>query len=386
MSRRYASRSLMLDNKEGMPLVATHVGALPRPQWYDFNFHGQDVKKALMYEYARAQYDDALKAILKDQELAGMDIVSDGGLRYDQIAGGGWSHDIVDRLGGITWTDQITSRRTEFPVLSSYHEEILARQRYPNVTEKLDRGTINLAELFRLTQSKTPKPVKFSLPDAVVTRRLLVNGYYKDETELFFDLTRVYNMALRELSAAGCKIIQLDTPLHPLYRMGDKPSTEDWRILVEGFNKEIEGVDAQIWMHLCWGRAAGQVGALAGKVSDIAAAFPHIAECKSHVIQLESASTMGKNLDNELSQWKEYCPDRDVVVGVVNHRTTAVESIATGTEIIKKALKYVPPEKLGVGSDCGLILLPRLVAQFKLKAISTVARECREELLGWEQE
>ncbi len=371
----------MLD-KSGTRIVATHVGALPRPPWYNFSFNGMDFRRALMQESARTQYEDAVKVVLKDQELAEMDIVTDGGMRYDQLVdAGGWQNDVASRLSGIAWTGSSSSDRINPSMPPIVVEEILQRGIRGKVTEKLGPGTLNFSEFFKLTQSKTAKRVKFTVPDCVVTRRSLSNiGVYKDEDEMLFDIARIYNEQLKELVMAGCTAIQLDTPLQPLYRLGDKPRPEEWKVLIDAFNREVQGVNAQIWMHMCWGRPMGQVGSPTGEITDIARAFPYIAECKAQVLQLESASTKGVNLDKELSAWREYCSDKDLVVGVVNHRTTVVEPIVQGVEIIQKALKYVEPDRLGVSSDCGLGGLPRRIAYYKMKAISSAAKQARSQL------
>ena len=73
-------------------LPTTITGSLPRPSWYTENLGTRHFLEAMVTRRFREQYEDALTCYLRDQELAGLDIVTDGDCRFD------------DDVGGQSWT------------------------------------------------------------------------------------------------------------------------------------------------------------------------------------------------------------------------------------------------------------------------------------------
>jgi len=248
------------------------------------------------------------------------------------------------------------------------------------VTEKLNRGNLQFAQFFKFARQFTSEPLRYTTPDVFVSSLFISDDshVYKDRNDLLFDFAKVINQELRALVQAGCNIIQLDYPLFPAFYMGAQASPELWKSSADLFNREIEGVNAQIWGHFDWGRPMNQLSL--GEVASFEELFKHIGDAKLDVIGMEAASTYGENLQKELKVWKEYCPDKDICIGVVNHRRTTVETPQEVNSIIAKALRYVPAEKLAVYNDCGLSALPRPIAYGKLKAISDGAKLARSNL------
>ena len=64
-------------------LPTTITGSLPRPSWYTENLGTRHFLEAMVSRRFREQYEDALTCFIRDQELAGLDIVTDGDCRFD---------------------------------------------------------------------------------------------------------------------------------------------------------------------------------------------------------------------------------------------------------------------------------------------------------------
>jgi methionine synthase II (cobalamin-independent) len=224
----------------GIPLATTHVGKLPRPSWFTYNFEDRDPAEAMAADQDTEEANhDAVKAVLKDQETLGVDIPTDTCLRYDggdQRTIGNWWTNGICRIGGVR---RDTSRPKDAkPVIQSvisreHWREVLLH--YPMeaslptweepyvwpflyiVEDRLSVGKLESSwvNFFEISQRYSTKPVKFSCVDAsmggYMTLRGSGNKHFSNDRDLFFDLCKVYNQVLKALGKAGCKIIQLDT-------------------------------------------------------------------------------------------------------------------------------------------------------------------------------
>ncbi|MGB2958007.1 MAG: methionine synthase, partial [Bacteroidota bacterium] len=191
------------------------------------------------------------------------------------------------------------------------------------------------------------------------------NEYYPSDKELIFDLTDVLNVELKELVAAGCKFIQIDEPVWVGY-----PQDMPW--LVESFNRLVKGVDAKITLHVCYGNY--QLKKLfKGEYDEL---FPAILETTADQLSLEFAVSDGVGLD----LFKKYSTDKEIVVGVTDVKDEVVETAVVVAARIRKAMEYIPVQKLWVSPDCGMKFMPRDRAFGKLKAMVEGARLVRQEL------
>jgi 5-methyltetrahydropteroyltriglutamate--homocysteine methyltransferase len=356
------------------------VGAYPRPSWYTFNFKGRDIKEMLNDARTRELYEDALKVVIKDQELAGIDVVTDGCLRYDDwIAGWGGISWVATRLGGVEWQPEKSTIAKAVisgkppPVLMDGMWDPVA---YGKAVSRVKGDRLQFAEFYKIAQKQTAKPMKFTCSDACLTMFALANSHYKNDEELYFDLCKIYNREFTDLANAGCKVIQVDWALSPVFIAGGKK--EDWDRVIEGFNIEAKGVNSRIVLHNCWGRPNNQFAA--GKPGSYVEYFKHLAETKADGVEIEAASTAGENLKEDLKSYKEHSSDKNVFVGAVNHRTTLVESPEQVADVIIKASKYVDSGRLGVCGDCGLPALPRSVAYHKVRAITEGTKLARKKI------
>jgi 5-methyltetrahydropteroyltriglutamate--homocysteine methyltransferase len=361
-------------------LPVTMVGSYPRPRWYTRTSAGRDLRECFMEQNWREEYEDAVKAVLKDQEMAGLDVVSDGEMYEDDLVGAaGWPDYVMARLNGIEGREvrPIPTRVRRSPILQHMYEA----WPLPVIARKLTRGPLRFAFLYRLAASMTNRPIKMSFVDPWYITRLEDRCYGSQPgqpaIELERDVADIYNAELRELAAAGCPIYQTDQARFsdPGFLARGEPG---WREGVEVFNRMVEGTSGmQIWMHFCWGRPYGQLGT--GDVGDFRPMFPRIFENNFHVLNIECGDCLGPEM-----QLLEQVPrDRSAAIGIINHRVLQVETVEQVADKIRRALRHIEPERLYLTTYCGLgTTLPRTIAFYKLKALADGAELVRAEITG----
>ena len=95
----------MLKATAGIMLPTTITGSLPRPSWYTENLGTRSFLDAMVTSRFREQYVDALSVYLREQEVAGLDIVTDGDCRFDQDIGGqSWTSYPPHHMSGFETT------------------------------------------------------------------------------------------------------------------------------------------------------------------------------------------------------------------------------------------------------------------------------------------
>ena len=361
------------------PLATTVVGSYPRPHWYTANLRGRAFKVALADAVYREQYSDAVACILNDQARAGLDILTDGDARFDQDVGGrSWFLYPIERLkgvGGHSDTSPGWSKRLD---LRPGHIlwEVQEAYQAPSAVEKLGAGPLEYTAIWQLAQRMSNRPVKFGSVSAQTIPSMLWNKAYEDERELILDLAVLINRELRALAAAGCPVIQVEEPQHHFRSLNPATSKEEMEFLNEAFNREVEGIDTEIWVHTCWGNPNQQ--AMYWERPSYAAALPYLSQLKADVITFECASTGGC----DLAMFADLPHDKKIAIGVVSHTNTVVEPPEVVADLIRKALRYIPPERLIITSDCGFGRegLSRRIAFYKCVALVEGTNIVRREL------
>ena len=368
-------------------IPVTMVGSYPRPRWYTRRSNGMDMREFLMDQNTREEYEDAVKAVIKDQEIAGLDIVSDGEMFEDDLVGAiGWPEYVTSRIGGM-------QGRGDPPMAALLNdpapiiEDMV--QHWPGrvITERVTRGPLRFAHLYQRAKSIASRPIKASYVDPQFVLAASVNDQYygskpgQPSPELIMDLVSIYNAELRELAAAGCPIYQSDLP--PFAELGIYSAPQPaWDLASKAFNAMVEGTgDMQIWMHYCWGRPAGQkADDWYGPVGpDFRPMFPRVFDANFHVLNIECGDCLGP----EMELLDQVPADRAVAIGIINHRVLQVESAQQVADKIRRALEHISPERLYVTTFCGLgTTLPRTIAFYKLKALVDGANIVRAELTG----
>ena len=367
----------MLNATRDKILPTTITGSYPRPHWFTEELRGRSFKAALGDSRFREQYLDAVACLVREQESAGLDIVTDGDSRFDLTVGGkSWFYYVIERLHGITGhVDRSSSRG--WTALRPGHilYEVMEAYQPAVVGTKIDGGALEYDALFKVAQRMTTRPLKFGAITAQSLAKMLVNRHYPADRDLILALAEIFNVELRKVAAAGCQVIQVEEPQHHI--MGATgASDKDLEFYTEAVNREIAGVETEIWLHTCWGNPNQQP--LHWERPTYERALPYLLATEADVITLECASTNGR----DLPLLGKHRTDKKIAIGVVNHSTAAVEPPEFVAGLIRKALEYVPPERLVLSTDCGFGRegLARRIAFYKAVSINLGANLVRREL------
>jgi 5-methyltetrahydropteroyltriglutamate--homocysteine methyltransferase len=199
--------------------------------------------------------------------------------------------------------------------------------------------------------------------------------HYADQRELAYALVPIFNAELRELAEAGCRHIQLDDlgAWLPLIT-GDMA---DARWVVDVVDRTIAGVDAQISWHFCFGNSWGNPtpNVVFGR-GGYRALMEELYAADVQEFALDCAIRDMRDVESLV----DLPPDKRVALGVIDVRTTWVETPGMVADRIRRALDVVPPEQLTLTTDCGMRHLPRFNALGKLKALVLGAAQVRAEL------
>jgi len=338
---------------EKLSLLPTSViGSYSFPRWLD-QVRELGTKNVLTPEQVQEAHDNAVKSVIKDHELAGVDIITDGEIRREtmvyffskRIHGFDFAHSKMHPIGNLDPSIQMAD---------------------PVITEKVKwTQSLNMDEHFKFLKEHAVARTKVCVTGPHMLAKRATNEYYKDEKELIFDLADILNKELKGLVAAGCDFIQIDEPVWVGY-----PQDMPW--LVKAFNRLVEGVDAKIALHVCYGNY--QLKKLfKGQYAEL---FPAILETKSHQLCLEFAVSDGVGLE----LFKEHATDKEIAVGVIDVKDESVETPAVVAERIRQALKFIRAEKMTIVPDCGMKFMPRDRAFGKLKAMVEGTNIVRKEL------
>src|SRR5436190_2245353 len=215
------------------------------------------------------------------------------------------------------------------------------------VTDKLSRGPLEYTAIWQIAQRLSDRPVKFGAICAPGLASMLWDEHYHDDKALILDLADIMNAEFKELAAAGCPVIQVEEPRHHGLTTLPDCKESDLEFQTEAFNRQLVGVDAEIWVHCCWGNPNQQ--RVYWEVPSYERALPHLLQLNCDVITFECASSDGK----DLHLFGKYKTDKKIGIGVVSHTNTVVEPAEHVANLIRKALEYIPPERLVVTTDCG---------------------------------
>jgi 5-methyltetrahydropteroyltriglutamate--homocysteine methyltransferase len=367
----------VLNATRDLVLPTTITGSYPRPAWFTEGLHRRPFKDALGDSVFREQYLDAVSCLVGEQVRAGLDIVTDGDSRFDLTVGGrSWFYYPIERLAGIT--GHVDRTRASGWTLRPGHilYEVMEAYQPAVVGGRIEAGPLQYAALWRTAQRFTDRPVKFGAISAQTLAKMLVNRHYASERELILDVADVFNAELREVASAGCRVIQVEEPRHHSATADGRVSDADLQFFTDAINREIRGVETEVWLHTCWGNPNQQP--LYWERPSYERALPYLLATDADVITFECASTGGR----DLPLLGKHRTDKKIAIGVVSHTSTAVEPPEVVADLIRRALEYVPPERLILSTDCGFGRegLARRIAFYKCVAIALGANIVRREL------
>ena len=339
-----------------MLLPTSLVGSYPQPDWLidRVKLAGRFPPRVRARELWRVApewldqaMDDATLLAIRDQERAGLDIITDGEMRRES-----YSNRFATALDGVDLDN---------PGMA------LDRSGEPNPVPRIigpirRRHAVEVRDVSFL-RANTDRQIKITVPGPFTMAQQAQNDYYADEAEMAHDYAVAVNAEIRDLFEAGADVVQIDEPY--MQARPDKARAYG----LDALRVALDGVKGRTALHICFGYAA-----LIHERPEGYNFLPELAGAELDQISIETAQA---DLDCAVL---EKLPGKTIILGVLDLSTHEVESAETVAARIRRALPYVEPERIIVAPDCGLKYLPREVAFGKMRAMVEGATIVREEL------
>jgi 5-methyltetrahydropteroyltriglutamate--homocysteine methyltransferase len=373
----------MLKATSGSVLPTTIIGSLPRPTWYTKTIGTRSFLDAMVDSAFREQYVDALSVFIREQELAGLDIVTDGDCRFDNEVGGqSWTRYPTQHMEGFEHGRPLLAAAGAgglgFPRGHILHDYLEARV-MPRIIGPVGRGDLQYAEMWKTAQRLTHKPVKFGTVTPELVAFAVQDGHYGDLPSRIMAISDAFNEELHDLADAGCSVIQLEEPqIHLLAARGIVDDVINPKFMLEVFNNTVKGLRAktEVWCHTCWGNPSQQ--RMFAEVQSYKPALELLNEVDADVLTFETRSSDAQDLE----AIGERIADKKVAIGMIDHHTLQVESPDEVAALARRALEQIPAERLILCSDCGMGRegMSRRHAFYKMTALVLGANIVRKEL------
>jgi 5-methyltetrahydropteroyltriglutamate--homocysteine methyltransferase len=300
-------------------------------------------------EFLEEAQDDATRIAIRDQERAGLDIITDGEQRRES-----YSNRFATALEGVDIDNPGTA---------------LDRSGHPNpvprVTGKVRRRHPVEVRDVEFLRANTDRTIKITVPGPFTMAQQAQNDFYDDEQEMVLDYAAAVNAEVRDLFAAGADIVQIDEP----YMQARPEKARQFGL--RGLQAALDGVRGTTAIHICFGYAA--------IIHVRPEGYSFLPELAGTPVQQVSVETAQSNLDCAVL---EKLPDKTIILGVLDLSDMQVEEPETVAARIRRALRHVRAERVVVAPDCGLKYLPRAVAFGKMCAMVEGAKIVRKELQG----
>jgi 5-methyltetrahydropteroyltriglutamate--homocysteine methyltransferase len=327
------------------PVATTLVGSYPQPDWLIDRARlasrlpprvpAHELWRVPEAHLGEAQ-DDATLLAIRDQEHAGVDIVTDGEIRRES-----YSNRFATALEGLDLDNPGTAiDRTGHP------------NPVPRVVGPIRRTRPVQVEDVEFLRRATDRPIRVTVPGPFTMSQQAQNDYYPDARAMALDYAAAVNEELRDIAAAGADIVQIDEP----YLQARPEAAREYAL--EAIARAFEGIEAEKALHTCFGYAA-----IVHNRPDGYSFLAELDGCPADQISIEAAQP---RLDPSLL---EQLPSKRIVLGVLDLGDPEVESADIVAERIRAALNHVAPERLLVAPDCGMKYLPRATARGKLRAL-----------------
>ncbi len=283
-------------------------------------------------------YQETIRRVIKEQEEAGVDIITDGQIRWDYLV-----TPVVKNIQGA-----------EIGGLIRFFDNNVYYRR-PIIKSKVAFKNFSIVEQFKFAQANSKKTIKAVLPGPFTLAKLSADEYYHNFDKLTLDLAEILNKEALELEKAGAKYIQLDEP-----SLCYNPEKLD--LAKKALEKTFENIKAKKIVFFYF-----------GPVKDL---FPKILDSSVDVIGIDVVSkpeNLNLILDNNFTQ--------ELILGCLDARNTKLESEEELFALFEKAIKKIPSEKIYISPSCGLEFLPQEKALKKLKRMVEVVKNFQREFL-----
>src|SRR6201993_542338 len=337
-----------------MLFPTTVAGSLPKPSWLaepnklwaPWRLTGDDL--------AAAKLDATLLAI-KQQEDAGIDIVTDGEQSRQHFV-----HGFLESVEGIDF-----ARKVEIGIRADRYKAMV-----PTVTGALRLKSRVHAREAQLARAHTKRTFKFTLPGPMTIADTVADEHYGDRVTMAMAFAGLLNEEARGLAADGVDVIQFDEPAFNVYM----DEVKDWGIAA--LHRAIEGLSAKTAVHICYGYGikanVDWKATLGGEWRQYEEIFPALAASRIDQVSVEC-----RNSRVPMSLLK-LLDGKDVLIGAIDVATDAVETPEDVAAVIGEALKYVPKERVIACTNCGMAPMHRDLALAKLAALAKGAALARQ--------
>lgn len=338
-------------------LPTSTAGSLPKPSWI--------AQPEVLWSPWKLQDEelvdgkrDALRLCLDDQVRAGIDIVSDGEQTRQHFV-----TTFIEHLSGVDF-----EKREVVRIRNRYDASV------PTVVGEVSRQKPVFVEDAKILRKLTDRPIKWALPGPMTMIDTLYDNHYKSREKLAWEFARILNQEAKELEAAGVDIIQFDEPAFNVFF----DEVNDWGIAA--LERAIEGLKCETAVHICYGYGikanTDWKKTLGTEWRQYEEVFPKLQRSAIDIISLECQNSRVPMDLIELIRGKK------VMVGAIDVATHEIETPEAVANTLRKALQFVDAENLYPSTNCGMIPLPRQVANGKLHALSAGAEIVRREILG----
>ncbi len=333
-------------------LPTTISGSLPKPSWLaspqqlwaPWLLEGEDLAEGKR---------DAVRLALRDQESAGIDIVTDGEQTRQHFV-----TTFIDALDGVDF-----ERRATVRIRRRYEAEV------PRVVGPVARPRPVYVDDARFVVSETTRPVKYQLPGPMTMADTLADEYYGDRQALAMAFAEILNQEARELVNAGVSVIQFDEPAFNVY-MDD---VKMWGIAA--LERAAAGLECATAVHICYGYGIeaniNWKGTLGPEWRQYEETFPVLASSTIDQVSIEIANS---HVPLEVL---ELLGDKHVMAGVIDVATNDIETPDQVAVTIERVLRHMSVERVVPSTNCGLVPLSRSVARSKLRALGAGAELAR---------
>jgi 5-methyltetrahydropteroyltriglutamate--homocysteine methyltransferase len=340
------------------PVAATLAGSLPKPAWLaapGVLWPAWRLPAETLAEGIR----DAVRLAVRDQEVAGLDLLSDGEQPRRHFV-----HAFLEGLDGVD-----PARRVTIGIRGDRY-----RAEVPTVVGPVRRTRPVHGDEVRWLRAHTTRGVKFTLPGPVTAADTVADLHYRDRAALALDLATAINTEARELAALGADVIQLDEPAFNV----DAYAADIRAWGMAALDRALAGLPCRTGIHICYGygiRANVEWKAGLGREwRQYERTFPLLAGARVDQVSIECA---GSRVPLELVG---LLGGKAVEVGVIDVASDRVETAEEVAATLRRALAFVPPDRLLASTNCGMAPLGREVARAKLAALGQGAARVRAEL------
>jgi 5-methyltetrahydropteroyltriglutamate--homocysteine methyltransferase len=332
----------------------TIAGSLPKPSWLAEPNRLWAPWRLSGPELDAARRDATLLAI-KEQEDAGIDVVTDGEQSRHHFV-----HGFLELVDGIDF-----SRQVEMGIRADRYKAMV-----PTVVGPLRlRGRVHAGEA-RLARAHTGRTLKFTLPGPMTIVDTIADAHYGDRVAMAMAFADLLNEEARGLEADGVDVIQFDEPAFNVYM----DAVREWGIAA--LHRAIDGLTCTTAVHICYGYGIQAnidwKATLGAEWRQYEAIFPALAASRIDQVSVECrASRVPVSL-------LELLRGKDVLVGVIDVATDVVETPEDVAATIAEAMRHVPAERILACTNCGMAPMRRDVAAAKLSALVQGAALARE--------